>query len=193
MILAPDFLRPLLLPPEPKLPGSAATQAAVLLLLTPAPLPLTFLTLRSADLPTHPGQISLPGGLVATNDASIEATALREAKEETGLDPACVELLGRLPQVVVAVSGIAITPVVGWTPQQPRLQPDPREVSEIIACPLDQVLQPARYRREQLLRDGQRREFWVLDVQQHRVWGATAAILYSLACLSAVANGGASG
>lgn len=158
-------------------------RAAVLLLISTGPQPQTFLTVRSADLPTHPGQISLPGGLVAAHDLSMEATALREAQEETGLDPASVDVLGRLPTVVVAVSGVAITPVVGWSAALPQLRPDPREVAEIITCPLHQVLQPAQYRRESLLRDGQRREFWVIDVQQHRVWGATAAILYSLACL----------
>lgn len=126
---------------------------------------------------------------MAAQDASIEATALREAQEETGLDPACVHLLGRLPPVMVAVSGVEITPVVGWTAEAPRLQADPREVAEIITCPLPPLLQPARYRRESLLRDGQRREFWVIDVQQHRVWGATAAILYSLACLLQSASG----
>lgn len=158
-------------------------RAAVLLLISPLPQPQTFLTVRSADLPTHPGQISLPGGFVAAYDPSMEATALREAQEETGLDPASVTVLGRLPGVVVTVSGVEITPVVAWANTEPQLQPDPREVAQIISCPLQQLLHPAHYRRESLLRDGQHREFWVIDVQQHRVWGATAAILYSLASL----------
>jgi 8-oxo-dGTP pyrophosphatase MutT (NUDIX family) len=180
--LAPEALTPLLLPPEPARPQSNVPQAAVLLLISAAPRPHTILTLRSADLPTHPGQISLPGGLVAAHDASVEATALREAQEETGLDPGAVQVLGRLPQVLVA-SGVEITPVVGWTATWPQLQADPREVAEIIPCPLSILLQPQQYRRESLLRDGQRREFWVIDIPQHRVWGATAAILYSLASL----------
>ncbi len=183
LTLAPESLRALLRPAEPRLPVSSQPQAAVLLLITPAPQPQTILTLRSAHLPTHPGQISLPGGLVSLQDTSMEAAALREAQEETGLDPAGVEVLGRLQPVIVAASGVEITPVVAWTMRLPELQPDPREVAEIIPCPLQQVLRPSRYRREALLRDGQRREFWVIDVQQHRVWGATAAILYSLACL----------
>jgi 8-oxo-dGTP pyrophosphatase MutT (NUDIX family) len=181
--LAPEQLRSLLLLAEPLLPASGMPRAAVLLLISAGPQPQTFLTVRSADLPTHPGQISLPGGLVAAHDLSMEATALREAHEETGLEPASVSVLGRLPGVVVTVSGVEITPVVAWANEEPQLRPDPREVAEIIRCPLQHVLQPAHYRRESLLRDGQRREFWVIDVQQHRVWGATAAILYSLACL----------
>lgn len=183
MTLGPDLLRSLLLPAQPLLPASSMPRAAVLLLISPGPQPQTFLTVRSADLPTHPGQISLPGGLVAAHDHSMEATALREAHEETGLDPASVSVLGRLPGVVVTVSGVEITPVVAWANTKPQLRPDPREVAEIISCPLQHVLQPSHYRRESLLRDGQHREFWVIDVQQHRVWGATAAILYSLACL----------
>ncbi len=183
VMLAPESLRPLLLPAQPMLAVSSLPRAAVLLLISTGPQLQTFLTLRSADLPTHPGQISLPGGLVAVHDDSLEATALREAQEETGLDPACVEVLGRLPPVVVVASGVEITPVVGWAASLPQLRPDPREVAAIITCPLHEVLQPARYRRESLLRDGHSREFWVIDVQQHRVWGATASILYSLACL----------
>lgn len=180
MTFAPEALAALLLPPQPALPQSPLPRAAVLLLISAAPQPHTLLTLRSADLPTHPGQISLPGGLLSAQDSSMEAAALREAQEETGLDPQRVRLLGRLPQVQVA-SGVEVTPVVGWTSEWPRLQPDPREVAAIIPCPLQQILQPAQYRRDSLLRDGQRREFWVIDIGGHRVWGATAAILYSLA------------
>lgn len=156
----------------------------MLVLLCDKPQPLTCLTLRSAELPTHPGQISLPGGLVAPHDISLEATALREAQEETGLDPRCVRVLGRLPQVSV-LSGVEITPVVSWTAHWPALVADPREVAELIPCPLPQVLELSRYRRESLQRNGQRREFWVVDVGPHRVWGATAAILHALASLLA--------
>lgn len=180
MKLCPDTLAPLLLPPEPALAPASTRRAAVLVLLCEAPQPMTCLTLRSQDLPTHPGQISLPGGLVAAGDVSMEATALREACEETALDPRCVRLLGRLP-VVSVISGVEITPVVGWTRDWPALQPDPREVAELIPCPLQQVLTLSRYRREALERQGQRREFWVVDVGPHRVWGATAAILHALA------------
>jgi 8-oxo-dGTP pyrophosphatase MutT (NUDIX family) len=177
----PEQLQALLLPPIPALPAAAELRrAAVLLLLCRQPQPLTCLTLRSMELPTHAGQISLPGGLVAATDSSMEATALREAREETALDPQCVQLLGRLPEVEV-VSGVVITPVVGWTPEWPALKADPREVAELIPCPLQTVLDLSRYRRESLQRQGQRREFWVVDVGPHRVWGATAAILHALA------------
>lgn len=158
-------------------------QAAVLLLISASPQPLTFLTLRSSALPYHPGQISLPGGRVTATDRSLEATALREAKEEIALDPDSVTLLGRLPKVFVSSSGFEITPVVGWTETLPNLLADPGEVAEIISCPLDTMMQTGLYQRESLIKDGVKREFWVLQLNQHRIWGATASILHSLASL----------
>lgn len=188
--LAPDVLCSLLLPATPALPAAEVNAAAVLLLIAAQPEPHTFLTLRSADMPAHPGQVSLPGGRVALQDRTLEMTALREAQEETSLDPAGLRLLGRLPTVTVAVSGMQVTPVVAWTETSPALQADPREVAEIIPCPLRPLLQPAVWRREALERNGLRREFWVVDIAGHRVWGATAAILRSLACLLATLDDG---
>jgi len=180
--LTPASLQSLLLPAHPLLPEDLHMQAAVLLLVCAKPEPFTILTLRSDSLPYHAGQISLPGGRIEAADATFEHAALREAQEETALDPASVTLLGRLPKVKVT-SGFEITPVVGWIETLPQLLADPREVAQIITCPLHWLLQKQRYTRESLLRDGQTREFWVLQLEQHRVWGATASILYSLASL----------
>lgn len=188
MRLDPDYIRARLEQPS----AVAATlsvsplQAAVLVLLCPgANGPVTILTRRSEHLPQHAGQISFPGGRVHRDDASLEATALREAVEETGLDPAGVVLLGRLPLTVVASSGFEITPVVAWTALRPLWRPDPREVAELIECPLELALDPAAYREGSLVRDGVKRDFWYIEFATHHVWGATARILRSLALLLA--------
>jgi 8-oxo-dGTP pyrophosphatase MutT (NUDIX family) len=165
---------------------ASSPQAAVLVLLCPGHnAPVTILTRRSNDLPHHAGQISFPGGRLHRDDASVEAAALREAAEEVGLDPSRVAILGRLPVTVVPSSGFAITPVVAWAETRLQLQPDPREVAELIECPLAVALDPAAYRTGTLERDGVTREFWYIEFDDHHVWGATARILRSLALLLA--------
>lgn len=187
MRLDPDFIRSRLQQPGDHTPAPYSPQrAAVLVLLCPGHTGLvTILTRRSEDLPQHAGQISFPGGRVHPDDESLEATALREAVEETGLDPTEVVLLGRLPQTTVVSSGFEITPVVAWTAMRPQLRADPREVAELIECPLTLALDPAAYREGSIERDGLRRDFWYLDFDDYHVWGATARILRSLALLLA--------
>jgi 8-oxo-dGTP pyrophosphatase MutT (NUDIX family) len=187
--LDPDHIRRRLLQqtaeelsPQTLSPASI-TQAAVLILLCPgAEGPVTILTRRSTELPQHAGQISFPGGRMHAADTSLEATALRETAEETGLDPSTVVVLGRLPVTTVS-SGFRITPVVAWATARPQLQADPREVAELIACPLALALDPAAYKAGLQERDGVRREFWYIEFDGHYVWGATARMLRSLAML----------
>lgn len=187
MRLTPDHIRARLQQQQTDdaVPGSSP-QAAVLVLLCPGSAgPVTILTRRSADLPHHAGQISFPGGRVQREDASLAATALREAGEETGLDPACLNVLGTLPVTLVPSSGFAITPVVAWADVRPQLKADPREVAELIDCPLAIALDPAAYKIGTVLRDGTIREFWYVEFDGYHVWGATARILRALALLLA--------
>ena len=164
----------------------AALQAAVLVLLCPGRVePVTILTRRSEQTPHHAGQISFPGGRVHHDDASPEATALREAAEETGLDPSRVSVLGRLPVTEVVSSGFSITPVVAWAETRLHLEPDPREVAELIDCPLAVALDPTSYKMGSLVKDGITREFWYIEFDGHHVWGATARILRALALVLA--------
>lgn len=166
--------------------ASPALQAAVLVLLAPGQMePVTILTRRSDQTPQHAGQISFPGGRVHHDDAGPEHTALREAAEETRLDPSRVAILGRLPVTVVPSSGFSITPVVAWAETRLHLEPDPREVAQLIECPLSIALDPGAYRTGEEVRDGLTREFWYIEFDGHHVWGATARILRSLALLMA--------
>jgi len=184
MTLDPDQLRALLLPSTPLIPVCELRQAAVLVLLYPGDAGLqTVLTRRSAELPEHAGQISLPGGRVQPGDLSVEATALREAAEETGLAADGVRILGRLPQIVVQSSSHTVTPVVAWSASRPSLQANPREVAELIECPLSLVLDPAAYQLDFMLIGDIKREFYSIELNNYYVWGATARILRSLALL----------
>ena len=158
-------------------------QAAVLFLICALPGGMvTLLTKRTDTLPLHAGQISFPGGRREACDASPEMTALRESHEEIGLPPAQVEVLGRLPAVMVS-SGIAITPVVGWCEALPPLIPNPHEVAAVIELPMTLALNPDHYRRGAKGTGKLRREYWFLEHDNHLVWGATASILHSLACV----------
>lgn len=181
--ILPARLQSVLQAPSPALPAHTAEHAAVLLCWVAGDEPYTLLTQRSRHLKQHAGQISLPGGRIDRDDDSLETTALREAHEEIGLDPALPQALGRLPDTTVG-SGIVITPVVAWCGREPAmLQHNPQEVERIIRLPLRLALKLGNYGIDSLERDGLRREFHFLCYQDHYIWGATARILLSLAQL----------
>jgi 8-oxo-dGTP pyrophosphatase MutT (NUDIX family) len=168
-------------------PGSARgdprTDAAVLICLVERPGgPFVLLTQRTTHLRDHAGQISFPGGRVEHDDASIAATALREAKEEIGLDPSKVEVLGELASYDT-VTGFRIHPVVGWLTPPFELRPDPHEVAEVFELPLDFVIDPANHVRQSFRRGPLTRTYYVLPYQDRFIWGATAGILINLSGL----------
>ena len=134
------------------------------------------LTRRAERLARHAGQISFPGGRADPGDGTPQKTALREAEEEIGLPPTCVEIAGRLDDYLVG-TGYRITPVVGLVTAPPPFAADTREVAEIFEVPLPFVLEPANYRRDRLTVGGIDRRFYVLPYGAYHVWGATAAIL----------------
>ncbi|MDO8347820.1 MAG: CoA pyrophosphatase [Rugosibacter sp.] len=137
------------------------------------------LTQRTAHLHDHAGQISFPGGRCEADDPTPEATALREAAEEVGLDPAQVEILGRLPEYRT-VTGFAITPVVGLVTPPLNLKLDDFEVAEVFEPPLEFVLNRENHQRHSLEFQGELREFWAIPWQGYYIWGATAGMLVSL-------------
>lgn len=158
-----------------------ARPAAVLIgLVWRASGPTILLTRRSDDLPTHPGQVSFPGGKQDERDDGPVTTALREAEEEIGLDRARVIVLGHLPRMVT-ITRFAITPVVGLIEPPVSLTPSPDEVAEIFELPLAHCLCPDHYRRHAYARDGVTGHYLSLTHDHHHIWGATAAILRLLA------------
>ncbi len=138
------------------------------------------LTQRAADMKSHAGQISFPGGQFQPSDTSPEETALRETEEEIGLPRTLVQLLGRLNSRETG-SGFRVVPVVGLVLPPFELIPDPREVAGIFEVPLDFVMDPGNHRLERRTQNGLEREFYVLPYREYHVWGLTARLLVNLA------------
>ena len=156
-----------------------ARAAATLLLIYPGPEgELTVpLTVRHADLREHPGEISLPGGAVDPTDASRQATALREAWEEVGVDPASVSIAGALDDIWIPVSNFELRPFVGTATVRPTLTPHTDEVAEIVELPLRHLLTDGVVTEELIEGPGWLLRAAVYRYAGHRIWGATARTL----------------
>lgn len=142
--------------------------------------PVVWLTKRSSMLRHHPGQVAFPGGKREPQDASLDATALREAHEEIGLPPGQVELLGRLPPHET-VTGFRVTPVVGRVLSAFDARPEAGEVEEAFTVPLRHLADPASYVVRARLWRGAERRYYAAPWGPHYIWGATARICRALA------------
>ena len=135
-------------------------------------------TRRSEALPRHPGEISFPGGIRHEEDATIADTALRETREELGIDPGDVEVLGALPPVHTFVSGILVVPFVGRLAVRPRYRPNAGEIAEVLEYGLDELA--AAETDVEWFRGTARYRGFAYHMGPNTIWGATARILHSL-------------
>lgn len=158
-------------------------RAAVLVPLVERPEGLhVLLTLRASHLKHHAGQVSFPGGRLEPADVGPWEAALREAKEEIGLEPRFVSRVGYLRDHIV-ITGFRVTPVVGFVQPGFTLRLDAKEVEDVFEVPLDFVLDPVNH----LPRDRQFAGFTVstyeIPYQGRHIWGATASMLLTLSAL----------
>jgi 8-oxo-dGTP pyrophosphatase MutT (NUDIX family) len=161
-------------PPE----GVVPRLGAVLLLLYPDGDDLRLpLTVRSDRLPSHRGEVSLPGGAIDSHEEGPASAALRECHEELGVEPAGVAVWGMLSSLYIQPSNFRITPVVGFVDHVPELRPNEAEVSAVITVTVRELLDPTIVIEEQWTLRGLQARVPFFAIAGHKVWGATAIVL----------------
>ena len=166
---------------EPPFSDRPPSRASVLLALVQRAEPTLLLTERSLHMSTHSGQVAFPGGRTDPEDRDAIATALREAHEEVGLDPARADVLGVLPEYFTG-SSFRVTPVVALVPPTIALRSNPQEVARMFEVPLSFLMNPQHHRLHAFEHGGVRREWYSMpfrdaDGYEHFIWGATAGML----------------
>ncbi len=137
------------------------------------------LTERSHDMPSHPGQISFPGGKVEESDVNPEACALREAREEIGVTADFIEPLGYLDSYRTG-TGFQISPVVALVRPGFALKVDAREVREVFEVPLAFLMNAANHKKQSREWRGRERWFYAMPYEGRYIWGATAGMIKNM-------------
>jgi 8-oxo-dGTP pyrophosphatase MutT (NUDIX family) len=160
--------------------GVKATRpAAVLVGVVDRPQPTVLLTLRTADLESHAGQIAFPGGKIEASDASPAAAALREAQEEIGLERSLVDPIGHL-DLYLTFSGFRILPTVARVDPDHRLSLNRSEVAEAFEAPLAFLMDVRNHALHSRDWKGVIRRYYAMQFGERYIWGVTAGILRNL-------------
>ncbi len=125
----------------------------------------------------HSNQVSLPGGINEDIDHDLKSTALRETREELGIDDSMIQVLGGLTKLTIPVSGIEVSPYVGVFPEKPVFHPEPSEVSYLIEVPLADLLNPNKIKESVRTILGNPIKVPYFHLKEEQVWGATAMML----------------
>jgi len=152
--------------------------AAVVLPFVEGPDPSLIFTVRALDLSRHAGEISFPGGLQDPGE-TLHQTALREAFEEIGLDPASTELVGALPPVHTTVSGILVVPFVGMLDEVPALVVSDGEIDEVLTFSVARLSEVERV-IEVDRGEGRSWRGYAYELEGHTIWGVTGWMLHLL-------------
>ena len=154
-----------------------ARPAAVLILLFPFEDEIQFfLTKRTEDVEHHKGQISLPGG-IRENDESLNETALRETKEEVGIDSTKIIISGSLTPFFIPVTGYIVHPFIGWCKEKPSTKIHDVEVNQLFSVSITELMDEKILQTEQWNIRGYDAIVPYYNFGKCKVWGATAAIL----------------
>jgi 8-oxo-dGTP pyrophosphatase MutT (NUDIX family) len=128
----------------------------------------------------HGGQISFPGGKQEPGDTDVIRTALREAYEETGVDPSKVSIIGTLTPLFIPVSNMIVTPVAGWLDEEPIYNYKSDEVVFLFEADLKKLLDPTIVKSKPFEIRGEKVDIKYFDYNGNTIWGATAMILHEL-------------
>jgi 8-oxo-dGTP pyrophosphatase MutT (NUDIX family) len=136
------------------------------------------LTQRTADMPSHAGQIAFPGGRRQAGEDAV-AAALRETEEEVGIGDRFIDVVGAV-DLYRTGTGFEITPIVGIVTPGFTVRADPREVADVFEVPLEHFLDEINHKLDSRQYQGRERRYYAMPYGERYIWGATAGMLKNL-------------
>lgn len=165
----------------PRIPGKDTRAASVLILLYPSNGSVYTLFMQRHEYKgVHSGQISFPGGKQESSDENAVMTAVREAEEETGINPEEITILGTLTPLYIPVSNTLVTPAVAWINEKPHFNHQVEEVVFLFDADLRKFYDPSIVKTNPVKIGSETINVKYYDYKGYMIWGATAMILHEL-------------